>query len=238
MTKVEYTAEQIKHGYQLLNDLARQPRTRFTMQQSIAELLEPIQLALKTHTYEEVASDLKLCGIEIKPSTLKKYVTRCVRDGQPGTEPSNAEPQATDEQKIDSQTFNCKTSEQESIALDLPSKDNLENGSTPDLGTPESALSTPPVETAKLPSLDSLTIDQSENQSGMGESQEQEKEKQASSDCSEPTSENSLENGSPPTSATLTPEPSPSVQGETKQKSSPWVEPEFNLNRVRPKRDQ
>ncbi|MBE9180236.1 hypothetical protein IQ268_16860 [Oculatella sp. LEGE 06141] len=83
MSQNEYTTTHIEQAHQVLTELARQPKARFTMQELIAELLEPLQNALKLHTYEEVASGLKSsCGIEIKASTLKQYVTRCARSHQ------------------------------------------------------------------------------------------------------------------------------------------------------------
>jgi hypothetical protein len=82
--KEAYTPEQLENWSQLLEDLALQPRTRFNKKQTVEALIVPIQRALLTHSYEYVAEQLQEWGLDITSGCLKQYVTRYLRESQPG----------------------------------------------------------------------------------------------------------------------------------------------------------
>jgi hypothetical protein len=82
--KEAYTPEQLENWSQLLEELARQPRTRFNKKQTVEALIVPIQRALLTHSYEYVAEQLQEWGLDITGGSLKQYVTRYLRESQPG----------------------------------------------------------------------------------------------------------------------------------------------------------
>jgi hypothetical protein len=82
--KEAYTPEQLEYWSQQLEELALQPRTRFNKKQTVEALIIPIQKALLTHSYEYVAEQLQSWGLDITSGCLKQYVTRYLRECQPG----------------------------------------------------------------------------------------------------------------------------------------------------------
>jgi hypothetical protein len=82
--KEAYTPEQLEYWSQQLEELALQPRTRFNKKQTVEALIIPIQKALLTHSYEYVAEQLQAWGLDITSGCLKQYVTRYLRECQPG----------------------------------------------------------------------------------------------------------------------------------------------------------
>jgi hypothetical protein len=80
MDKSGYSLEQIDQWREQLGNLARQPRTLFSKRDAVDALIEPIQLALKAHSYEVVAKSLESWGLVISAGSLKQYVSRHRRE--------------------------------------------------------------------------------------------------------------------------------------------------------------
>ena len=76
MAEPVYSREQIEQWQQKLEEIAQKPRTTFTKKQAVEALIEQIEKALTTRSYEEVAAGLKSWGLEISAGSLKQYVTR------------------------------------------------------------------------------------------------------------------------------------------------------------------
>ena len=80
MDKSNYSLEQIDQWREQLGNLARQPRTLFSKREAVEALIEPIQLALLSHSYEVVAKSLESWGLVISAGSLKQYVSRYRRE--------------------------------------------------------------------------------------------------------------------------------------------------------------
>jgi hypothetical protein len=80
MDKSSYSLEQIDRWREQLGELARQPRTLFSKRDAVEALIEPIQLALQSHSYEVVAKSLENWGLVISAGSLKQYVSRYRRE--------------------------------------------------------------------------------------------------------------------------------------------------------------
>jgi hypothetical protein len=80
MDKSSYSLEQIDRWREQLGELARQPRTLFSKRDAVEALIEPIQLALQSHSYEVVAKRLESWGLVISAGSLKQYVSRYRRE--------------------------------------------------------------------------------------------------------------------------------------------------------------
>ena len=76
MADVVYSKEQVELWQKNLEEIAQKPRTTFTKKQAVEELIETIEKALDTRSYDEVASGLKEWGLDISAGSLKQYVTR------------------------------------------------------------------------------------------------------------------------------------------------------------------
>ncbi|MEL6456093.1 MAG: hypothetical protein AAFQ40_15425 [Cyanobacteria bacterium J06623_5] len=76
MADVVYSKEQVELWQKNLEEIAQKPRTTFTKKQAVEELIETIEKALATRSYDEVASGLKEWGLDISAGSLKQYVTR------------------------------------------------------------------------------------------------------------------------------------------------------------------
>ncbi|MEL6159888.1 MAG: hypothetical protein AAFR18_11765 [Cyanobacteria bacterium J06627_32] len=76
MADVVYSREQVELWQKNLEEIAQKPRTTFTKKQAVEALIETIEMALLTRSYDEVATGLKEWGLEISAGSLKQYVTR------------------------------------------------------------------------------------------------------------------------------------------------------------------
>ena len=76
MAEVFYSKEQVDRWQKNLEEIAQEPRTTFTKKQAVEALIETIEMALLTRSYDEVATGLKEWGLEISAGSLKQYVTR------------------------------------------------------------------------------------------------------------------------------------------------------------------
>ena len=76
MADVVYSKEQVELWQKNLEEIALEPRTTFTKKQVVEELIDTIEKALLTRSYDEVATGLKDWGLEITAGSLKQYVTR------------------------------------------------------------------------------------------------------------------------------------------------------------------
>lgn len=85
MTAPLYSQSQIEQWQKSLEEIALQPRTSFTKKRAVEALIDSIEKALKTRSYEEVADALKQDGLDIAPGSLKKYVSVCRRKHSPAT---------------------------------------------------------------------------------------------------------------------------------------------------------
>lgn len=93
MAETVYSRKQIEEWEQKLEELANQPRTRFTKKHAVEAMIEKIEKALDAHSYEEVAERLKDWGLEISPGLLKQYVNayrRSQRSGKSGVSRKNS----------------------------------------------------------------------------------------------------------------------------------------------------
>ena len=71
-----YSRAQVEQWQQKLEAIAQKPRTTFTKKQAVEELIDTIERALETRSFDEVASGLKEWGLDISAGSLKQYVTR------------------------------------------------------------------------------------------------------------------------------------------------------------------
>lgn len=76
MAEAVYSREQVELWQKNLEEIAQEPRTTFTKKQAVEELIDTIEKALLTRSYDEVASGLKEWGLDISAGSLKQYVTR------------------------------------------------------------------------------------------------------------------------------------------------------------------
>lgn len=76
MADVVYSREQVERWQKNLEEISQEPRTTFTKKQAVEELIDTIEKALLTRSYDEVATGLKEWGLDISAGSLKQYVTR------------------------------------------------------------------------------------------------------------------------------------------------------------------
>ena len=76
VAELVYSRTQVEQWHQKLEKIALEPRTTFTKRQVVEELIDPIEKALQTRSYAEVAEGLKEWGLEISEGSLKQYVSR------------------------------------------------------------------------------------------------------------------------------------------------------------------
>jgi hypothetical protein len=76
MAEAVYSREQVELWQKNLEEIAQEARTTFTKKQAVEELIDTIEKALLTRSYDEVASGLKAWGLDISAGSLKQYVTR------------------------------------------------------------------------------------------------------------------------------------------------------------------
>jgi len=84
MAEVVYSREQVERWQKNLEAISKSPRTTFTKKQAVEELIDTIEKALATRSYDEVATGLKEWGLDISAGSLKQYVTR-YRRSHPST---------------------------------------------------------------------------------------------------------------------------------------------------------
>lgn len=76
MAEAVYSKEQVERWQKNLEQIAQEPRTTFTKKQAVEALIDTIEKALLTRSYDEVAGGLKDWGLDISAGSLKQYVTR------------------------------------------------------------------------------------------------------------------------------------------------------------------
>ena len=76
MAEAVYSRKQVERWQKNLEEIALEPRTTFTKKQVVEELIDTIEKALLTRSYDEVATGLKDWGLEITAGSLQQYVTR------------------------------------------------------------------------------------------------------------------------------------------------------------------
>ena len=76
MADAVYSREQVELWQKNLEEISQAPRTTFTKKQAVEELIDTIEKALLTRSYDEVATGLKEWGLDISAGSLKQYVTR------------------------------------------------------------------------------------------------------------------------------------------------------------------
>ncbi len=84
MAETVYSLEQIEQWQETLKVMAQKPRTTFTKKQAIEALIDTLEKALETRSFQEVAEGLAEQGLEISVGTLKQYVSRYRRDHKKG----------------------------------------------------------------------------------------------------------------------------------------------------------
>ncbi len=89
MTEALYSREQVERWQKSLEEISQKPRSTFTKKQAVEELIDTIEKALATRSYDEVASGLKEWGLDISAGSLKQYVTRYRRSHQSKTSAGN-----------------------------------------------------------------------------------------------------------------------------------------------------
>lgn len=88
MAETVYSKEQIEQWYTNLEEIALKPRTIFTKKQAVEALIVPIEKALKTRSYAEVAKGLEAWGLEISEGSLRQQVSRYRRAHKTETIPN------------------------------------------------------------------------------------------------------------------------------------------------------
>lgn len=76
MAEVVYSRDQVERWNKKLEQIALLPRTTFTKKQVVEELIDSIEKALQTRSYEEVAKALAADGLDISAGSLKQYVSK------------------------------------------------------------------------------------------------------------------------------------------------------------------
>lgn len=79
MPEAVYSRDQVEQYQQKLEQLSQLPRTTFTKKQVVETLMDAIEKALLTRSYEEVAAGLKEEGLDISAGSLKQYVSKLRR---------------------------------------------------------------------------------------------------------------------------------------------------------------
>ena len=76
MADAVYSRDQVERWQEKLEKIAVLPRTTFTKKQVVEELIDGIEKALATRSYDEVAKELAADGLEISAGSLKQYVSK------------------------------------------------------------------------------------------------------------------------------------------------------------------
>jgi hypothetical protein len=76
MAEALYSREQIELWQTKLEAIAQKPRTTFTKKQAVEALIDTIEKALETRSFDEVATGMKEWGLDISTGSLKQYVSR------------------------------------------------------------------------------------------------------------------------------------------------------------------
>ena len=76
MADAVYSRDQVERWQEKLEKIAVLPRTTFTKKQVVEELIDTIEKALATRSYDEVAKELAADGLEISAGSLKQYVSK------------------------------------------------------------------------------------------------------------------------------------------------------------------
>ena len=76
MADAVYSRDQVEQWQEKLEKIAVLPRTTFTKKQVVEELIDVIEKALETRSYDEVAKALEADGLEISAGSLKQYVSK------------------------------------------------------------------------------------------------------------------------------------------------------------------
>lgn len=76
MTDAVYSRDQVERWQEKLEQIAVLPRTTFTKKQVVEELIDTIEKALDTRSYDEVAKALAAEGLDISGGSLKQYVSK------------------------------------------------------------------------------------------------------------------------------------------------------------------
>ena len=76
MADAVYSRDQVERWQQKLEKIAVLPRTTFTKKQVVEELIDTIEKALATRSYDEVAKELAADGLDISAGSLKQYVSK------------------------------------------------------------------------------------------------------------------------------------------------------------------
>jgi hypothetical protein len=76
MAEALYSREQIELWQTKLEAIAQKPRTTFTKKQAVEALIDTIEKALETRSFDEVATGMKEWGLDISAGSLKQYVSR------------------------------------------------------------------------------------------------------------------------------------------------------------------
>lgn len=100
MAETVYSLEQIEQWQETLEVMAQKPRTTFTKKQAIEALMDTLEKALETRSFQEVAEGLAEQGLEISAGTLKQYVSRYRRENKKGTAKKRARKTALGEKKV------------------------------------------------------------------------------------------------------------------------------------------
>ena len=119
MAESTYSREQVEQWHQKLEVLAQKPRTTFTKKQAVEELIDTVEKALETRSYEEVASGLKEWGLDISAGSLKQYVTRYRRSHQSAGASSSRKRTAKSKKKSSAESVPTKA---DSAASDSSAK--------------------------------------------------------------------------------------------------------------------
>lgn len=83
MAEPVYSVQQVNDWQLKLDDLAKEPRTRFTKKEAVQALIEQIEKALEAHNYDQVAENLEAWGLSITSGSLKQYVNAIRRSQTP-----------------------------------------------------------------------------------------------------------------------------------------------------------
>lgn len=71
-----FSLEQVEDIQSMLGDMAQQPRTTFTKKQTIEAIIDDIEQALETRSFQEVAEGLTQKGLDVSVAALRQYVSR------------------------------------------------------------------------------------------------------------------------------------------------------------------
>lgn len=71
-----FSLKQVEDIQSMLGDMAQKPRTTFTKKQTIEAVIDDIERALETRSFQEVAEGLTEKGVEVSVAALRQYVSR------------------------------------------------------------------------------------------------------------------------------------------------------------------